>query len=323
MCCISVIIPAYNVEKYIVRTVNSLKNQSFSSWEALIIDDGSTDKTFDILIEITSNDNRFKVFHTENGGVSSARNLGITEAKGKYVYFLDSDDVIMEKALELLYSSAEVNAAEIVICGFEEVSDDGKVQDIWLPVWKDSISSLYEDLIKRYGINTLCNKLFLRDKIIMFDIYHSMGEDLKFCCDYLVNINRYSLVTESLYQYYIDNPGSLTKHVDLKMDAIMYDTNNLLKLVKELNIAEGIVMDRLYSTISGNLLRAKNEFDFFYIYNNMMKNELKNIVLFYSPFKFNYKIIRYLILRNYRNTLFFIFKIKRYLQNINASILNP
>lgn len=318
MCYISVIIPAFNVEKYIERTVKSLKNQSFSSWEAIIIDDGSTDNTFDIMEKCTSDDSRFKVFHKKNEGVSSARNLGIINAKGKYIYFLDSDDEIIEKALELLITSAEDKAAEIVICGYEQVSNEGEIFYKWLPESNDSLASLCKDLIKRYGVNTLCNKLFLRDKIIhMFDINHSMGEDLKFCCDYLININRYTIVSETLYKYYVENPGSLTKHEDLKIGAIMYDTNNLLRLVKAFNIPEEVVMDRLFSAISGNLLMAQDRCKLLVIFNAIMKMDgLNNVVRLHSPTKFNYKIIRFLLLHNLRNTLFFVFKVKKIFEKI-------
>ena len=91
---ISVIVPVYNVEKYLCSCIDSILAQTFTDFELLLIDDGSRDKSGEICDEYANKDCRVKVFHKENGGVSSARNLGIDESKGEYLFFVDSDDII-------------------------------------------------------------------------------------------------------------------------------------------------------------------------------------------------------------------------------------
>ena len=90
---ISIITPVYNVEKFIVETIESVLNQSHSNWELILVDDGSTDSSTEICKQYASKDERVKYFHKQNGGQASARNLGIKKAKGEYVTFLDSDDL--------------------------------------------------------------------------------------------------------------------------------------------------------------------------------------------------------------------------------------
>ena len=96
---ISVIVPVYNVEKYLRRCIDSILAQTFSDFELLLIDDGSKDSSGEICEEYAGKDARIRVFHRQNGGVSTARNLGIDKAKGEWIYFVDSDDVVLPSAL--------------------------------------------------------------------------------------------------------------------------------------------------------------------------------------------------------------------------------
>ena len=97
---ISVIVPAYNAEKYLKNCVESVRNQTFQDWELLIVDDGSKDRTREIAMECAAGDDRVRVLRKKNGGVSSARNLGLREAKGEYIAFLDADDRYECRCLE-------------------------------------------------------------------------------------------------------------------------------------------------------------------------------------------------------------------------------
>ena len=104
---ISVIIPVYNVEKYLRQCLDSVLNQTYTNYEVIMVDDGSTDSSYDICLEYCKKDSRFKAFHKENGGASSARNCALNIASGKYISFIDSDDWIDEDALERLLCKAE------------------------------------------------------------------------------------------------------------------------------------------------------------------------------------------------------------------------
>lgn len=104
---ISIIIPVYNAEKTLSRCVNSILNQTFQDWELLLIDDGSTDRSGELCDEYASKDQRIKVFHKTNGGVSSARNIGLDYAKGEWITFIDSDDYIYDNIFDLIPSYNE------------------------------------------------------------------------------------------------------------------------------------------------------------------------------------------------------------------------
>ena len=111
---ISVIIPMYGVEKYLRRCLDSVKNQTFTDWQAICVDDGSPDKSGEIAEEYAAHDKRFIVVHKENGGLSDARNAGMSYAEGKYIMYLDSDDFIHPQTLEIAYNAAEKNKSDIV-----------------------------------------------------------------------------------------------------------------------------------------------------------------------------------------------------------------
>ena len=117
---ISVIIPVYNVENYLRECIESVLNQTFRDFEVILVDDGSTDSSGDICDEYVEKDERVTVIHQKNGGLSVARNTGLSEANGKYVYFLDSDDYISENALATLLNIAENDSSDIVF--FDAVS---------------------------------------------------------------------------------------------------------------------------------------------------------------------------------------------------------
>ena len=109
---LSIIIPVFNVEKYLEECINSVLQQTFSNFEIILVDDGSTDSSGNICDLYSQKDRRIQVIHKENGGLSSARNAGLRIAKGKYVGFIDSDDWISETMYQHLYEEAEKAAAE-------------------------------------------------------------------------------------------------------------------------------------------------------------------------------------------------------------------
>ena len=121
---ISIIIPVYNIEKYIGKCISSVVSQTFSDFELLLINDGSTDSSLKICTDWAEKDSRIKVITKENGGVSSARNLGLDSAGGEFLFFLDGDDWIREDCLEKLYAKM-TDETELVISDYREVDDEG------------------------------------------------------------------------------------------------------------------------------------------------------------------------------------------------------
>ena len=126
---ISIIVPVYNVEKYIEKCLDSIINQTYKNIEIIVIDDGSTDNSANICDKYTKKSNKLRVIHKENGGISEARNLGISEAKGKYIIFIDSDDYIETEMIEKLYNACIENNAQIGCCGKILESSD-KIKNI-------------------------------------------------------------------------------------------------------------------------------------------------------------------------------------------------
>ena len=122
---ISVIIPVYNVEEYLHECIDSVLNQTYQNFEIILVDDGSTDSSGTICDEYVDKDDRVSVVHQKNTGPSKTRNIGLENATGKYIYFLDSDDYIEKNTLELLINTAESNDADLVFFDALSFADDG------------------------------------------------------------------------------------------------------------------------------------------------------------------------------------------------------
>lgn len=122
---VSVIIPVYNVEEYLCKCVDSVINQTYKNLEIILVDDGSTDSSGRICDEYAGKDERIRVVHKNNSGPSNTRNVGLEHAKGKYIYFIDSDDYIEHNALALLVNTAESAEADLVFFDAHSFSDDG------------------------------------------------------------------------------------------------------------------------------------------------------------------------------------------------------
>ena len=138
---ISVIIPVYNVECYLDECIQSVVDQTYSDWECIIVDDGSTDESGDICDEWVKKDKRIRVVHQENRGVSRARNRGIEEAKGEYIVFVDSDDTI---GVEHLCQLANAEDADLVVSGIRQICKDGQTDSdvLW---WTTSLFLAYKN----------------------------------------------------------------------------------------------------------------------------------------------------------------------------------
>jgi len=150
----SIIMPAYNAEKYIKESIQSVVNQDFISWELLVIDDGSFDKTKDVVTSFDF-DNRIKYFYQENGGVARARNLGIEKSRGEYVAFLDSDDLWVSTKLSRVYLElVDKPTIGLLYSNYYCFTDDRneKVEAVHYPYFNDS---MYESLIVLDYIATL------------------------------------------------------------------------------------------------------------------------------------------------------------------------
>lgn len=123
---VSVVVPVYNVEKYLRQCLDSIRQQTLADFEVILVDDGSTDSSYDICREYAAKDARFRAFRKENGGASSARNFGLDRAAGRYVYFPDSDDYLVPAALEKMHYCAERYGADLVFTEARTIDESGR-----------------------------------------------------------------------------------------------------------------------------------------------------------------------------------------------------
>lgn len=133
---ISIVVPIYNVEKYLTECVNSLINQSYKNIEIILVDDGSTDNCPQICEYLAAKDGRIRVVHKQNAGLGMARNTGIEHATGKYIFFIDSDDFIDIDTVLLCYEKAEEDKSDIVVYGYNRVTTNGGLESTTIPVPK-------------------------------------------------------------------------------------------------------------------------------------------------------------------------------------------
>jgi len=214
---ISIIVPAFNCENFLHESVSSILKQTFSDFEVILINDGSTDKTSEICDEYAKLDNRVIVMHKENGGVSSARNAGLQMTSGEYIAFIDGDDYCYPDCLKAYIENIEAYNADLVIAQYvtERKTYSLKKADGKIEILKKA------DCFKRVFefTNSLCNKFFRRDIIfkhnICFDETLQHTEDLSFVCDYFQYIDKAVYVHEYVYYYRI-NPNSIVSSLNLE-----------------------------------------------------------------------------------------------------------
>lgn len=191
---ISVIVPVYNSQKNLVACISSIQAQSLKDIEILIIDDGSTDDSLMIMHEIAKKDKRVIIFSKENGGQSTARNLGIDNARGDYIAFVDSDDLIKSDMLELLYKNMIKEDAQLSICGSEIIRNGIDISRRDYPFKKfvfNQKEALEMMLSERYVLFSVCDKLY--DRELLADLRFEEGviyENVLFPYEYLKKCNR-------------------------------------------------------------------------------------------------------------------------------------
>ena len=216
---ISVIVPVYRVEATLARCVDSIIRQNYTDFEIILVDDGSPDSSGKICDELAASDSRIKVIHKENGGVSSARNAGLDIAQGDYVCFIDSDDYVADNYLELMYSAAARESADIVIGGFEYVFPDGKCIKETLPAIVHDSGSAVHGLFResKNGLYVLAwNKLYKKElwEEERFPVGR-LHED-EFVAHRLLYKSKKTVMIEDVVYYYSLNPQSIMHNRDEK-----------------------------------------------------------------------------------------------------------
>ena len=203
---VSIIIPAYNTEKYIVKCLKSLQVQTYDNIEVIIVNDGSIDQTQNIISAFIKTDKRFLLINQENAGVSSARNVGINVSTGNYLIFVDSDDYVAPDYVETLLTLMKLGNNELVCADYYKVkngvvySHSTDTQNVDILSRNDAIDLLHSD---RYFQGYLWNKIFLKEIVtqnyISFDPEIKIWEDMQFCLKYLIHIEKIVYINKPIY----------------------------------------------------------------------------------------------------------------------------
>ena len=210
---ISVIIPCYNTEQYLPDCLNSLQNQTYPHWEAICIDDGSTDNTRELLKEFALQDNRIITISQKNSGVAAARNRALAECKGEYICFLDSDDTIKPNFLEALLTINSINN-DLSICNFTRKQSSPSVPIPAEVKWRlTGYECAYKIMCDKSFHPQICCMLF-KHKIIQqyhltFSLGCARGEDWEFFMKYLVHCKYVAYSLAPLYHYRVNENSAM------------------------------------------------------------------------------------------------------------------
>lgn len=290
MSLISVIVPVYNVEKVLKHCIDSILGQTYTDFELVLVDDGSPDNSGRICDEYAKKDNRIKVIHKENGGVSSARNTGIRSANGKYICFVDSDD-FLEKDYLKHFAEAKQLYPELdnIWCRFKTVKDY-KINSNSAATYDERISfynlsqimELHQMWLDASPFNKFYSRKVLTDNEISFSEDLSLGEDLIFNFQYLDKTNgKIAVVNKPLYNYIRNGKESLdNKYYPNLLEIYSRITSVMLNYAKKWALSESEV-GKIYSAS-------------FYQFEKVLKNTFSknNTDSFLKKIRYNNEILR-------------------------------
>lgn len=281
---LSIIVPVYKVEKQLERCIRSILNQSFTNFELILVDDGSPDRCGEICDEYEKKDKRIKVIHKKNGGLSDARNAGLNIAKGKYIGFVDSDDIIHSEMYERMYNCITKYNVDIVQCKFrkfksiEDINKFSNIKDANIEYYtsKEAIIDMIDN--NKINVNTW-NKLYKRE---LFENERfpkgKIHEDEFLTYKLIYNSNKVAYINKELYYYYqndngIMNGSNLIKRLD-RIEALEERSNFFLKngdkdLYNKSNTALFFALNKLYFIFKRNKQLRKEE-----QYINLLKDKI-------------------------------------------------
>lgn len=296
---ITIVMPAYNSAKTISGTIQSILSQTFYNYKLLIIDDGSSDNTLEIIQYYAAIDSRITYISQINSGVSHARNTGIKQVITPYICFIDSDDTIAEDFLERLYLKIVEDSSDIVICNYNKTSPQNS---IFVDTYAGKNASSYISKMLSEGMwGVLWNKLFktniIRENNILFMEDVLIWEDLNFCLEYLNHNPKISHIISPLYSYVqsvdgITNNQESMAHIESKIKVV----ENLYKKMKGIYHKDinTLNINSKYPLISSHLFydldrwKKANPLGLFDIINSKVNFKMKviNIISFIGVNKF-------------------------------------
>lgn len=266
---ITAIVPVYNASAGLERCIQSIENQTFNDWELLLIDDGSTDASPRICDEYAARNPKIRVIHKENGGVSSARNTGIENAKGGYIAFIDADDFIDTEYFAKMMSGTP---ADLVVCGFDITGNRPFIPSC--QAYNEKITpELAKELVEiPFYLDSPWAKLLkasiIKDNDLRFDRNLKLSEDTLFSYQYLALANTVTIISDALY-YYDGSWGGVSKY-RLTDQEMKYMGAAILNSIREINAKFGSCIDLKYKCFHlsklENLFSAHTDIDIYDIY---------------------------------------------------------
>ena len=211
---ISIIVPVYNTAKYLERCIESIVAQTYADWELLLVDDGSNDRSGDICDRYAASDPRIQAFHKPNGGVSSARNLGLDHAQGEWITFVDSDDYIEENFLEEMMTHSD---SDLVIADFTVEGEGQWNEDLPVGKWQgNDLNKIIENRISIARITAPWCKLLKKSLIGQIRFYTELTtqEDALFMFRYLCVVQNIQILAQKWYHYNREMSGTLSKSLE-------------------------------------------------------------------------------------------------------------
>lgn len=248
---ISIIVPVYNVENYLLRCLDSIVQQTYTDFEAILIDDGSTDSSGAICEDFCKCDKRFRVIHQENQGLSAARNTGLSEAKGDYFCFIDSDDYMHPRMIEILLNSCKETGCDVAMSDVKETSETGISEEITinkpriLPQ-RQIINDLFSGQWK-YLFHVVWNKLYSKN-LIDNRFNNVKSEDTDYNIRIYLSIDKMAVIDSQLY-YYFQREGSITNNMDYRfhqsINSILHYLSYLKYFPEDKSYEKGICLRRV------------------------------------------------------------------------------
>lgn len=305
---VSIIVPVYKVEQYILECLTSLKNQTYQNIEVLVIDDGSPNEEKKIIDAFLS-DSRFHYYRKENGGLSSARNFGIKKAKGKYIAFVDGDDYVDISLIEKLYLAIQKENVPISICGFYREYPK-----------KLNLNPITQEDVEVFRYPCAWNKLYLKSILDEHEFLFPEGswyEDLHFTTRVLL-CNKFVVIPDYLI-YYRQNPSSIMHTFDNRLFQIYSVIDDIEKFAhdnKEFqNHKSELEFMNINHVLVGTLFRASFHQDFSI---SMIQEIIHYVDLKYpnwynnkyvkTEFSFTYRIFLFCIHHGYLKLIYFLLK---------------
>lgn len=285
---VSIIVPVFNVEKYLKECLDSILNQTYENIEVILVDDGSSDSSGKICDEYLKKDSRIKVFHKTNGGLSDARNYGVENSNGEYIIFVDSDDYLSKYTLEFSIKEIKEQNAEILVFAMKREKKEKEILE-----YKKNIFNREEGIIELFKGNlyrfSACGKIYKSNIVKKYQFPKGkIHEDQATTYKYFLEANKIVYIDYIGYIYYRRENSILTKKYNIKRLDSFEHWNNIILALKRENFK---IREQVYLRYAYWILDNLN-----YILNsqNKEKAKLKYLFLIKSKIKiYRFQLLRY------------------------------